>query len=603
MPEVPFPLGLEGEENLPHTRRSLQNCWNNLEGQIINRPGITSITTTGFIARGQFVWNGSLYQVVSENLIKITDTATGAFSVIGTITGSEVVETAIGFNTAVIVVKGATGAIYSVGKQDLLTSITSVASAAGIANFNYTGNILTTETTVEITGFTINTAYNVSAIVTNAEALISSTSISSVTDSGGIASFNHAGTSPIVGSEVTISGYIINTDYNTTGIVTVSGATSFEVSTISFGTDEAGGSYTALASFQINSVFFGTDEATGSFATLLVVISGNVNFVPCTDVAHINGRFVYIPFDGDPAFFSDVGAAGSVQATSFFDAEELPDLNNTVFNFRNDLYIGGTDSFQKFRNVTTSEIFGVIQGSRIDNGFIGALIEYNETFLFIGREKDQDFGIYAIGQGLAPKISNHEVDLILSTYSQAQLEAATGTRYKWRGYDIAVFTLPDDTLCFYGGNWHVADTEINGASETWDAGFLTQFEGEYFSAFEGKIGKLSTLNTDYGEAITRIIDIGFQAPDNDFFNCQSVDFGISQGAAADPGTVAIFMSKDNVLYGPGVYKDLGELGEYTSKLEWNDPGGLGTYDGFMGLRIYTRGDVNFKGDYLNANFG
>lgn len=453
MPQIPFPLGLEGEENLPHTRRSLKNCWNSLEGQVIKRPGIAPITTTGFVARGQFVWNGSLYQVVSQRLIKITNTTTGANTLIGTILGNEVVDVAIGFNTAVIVVKGATGAIYTLDKSDTL-----------------------------------------------------------------------------------------------------------------------------------------------------LTISGNSNFVPCTAVAHINGRFVYIPFDGDPAFFSDVGAAGTVQAASFFDAEELPDLNNTVFNFKNDLYIGGTDSIQKFRNVSDARVFASIQGSRIDNGFIGALIEYNETFLFIGREKDQDFGIYAIGQGLAPKISNHAVDLILSTYSQDQLQNALGSRYKWRGYDIAVITLPNDTLGFFGGNWHVLDTEINGISETWNAGFLTQFEGEYFSAFEGNIGKLTTINSDYGIAITRIIDIGFQSPENDFFSCQSIEFGISQGFSSDPGTVAIFMSQDNVDYGPPVYKDLGALGKYANKLEWNDPGGLGTYNGFMGARIYTRGDVDFSGDYLKANF-
>jgi len=258
MPRVPFPSGFKGEEELPRTSRSLQNCFNNLKGQILSRPGISQLNTTSKVARGQFVWNGALYQVVSETLIKITNTTTGAFTTIGTIAGSDVIETAIGFNTAVIVVKNASGAIYTLDKSDTI-----------------------------------------------------------------------------------------------------------------------------------------------------VLISGNANFVPCTSVAHINGRFVYIPFDGDPAFLSDVGAAGTVQVLSFFDAEELPDLNNSVFNFKNTLYIGGTDSFELFRDTGASpNPFARVAGARIINGFIGGLIEYNETFLFIGREKDQDFGIYAIGQGLAPKISN-----------------------------------------------------------------------------------------------------------------------------------------------------------------------------------------------------
>lgn len=421
---------------------------------MIIRPGITEITTTGKVARGQFVWNGALYQVVSEDLIKITNTDTGAFSVIGTISGNEIIETDVGFNEAVIVVKSATGAIFTLDDADALTDI-----------------------------------------------------------------------------------------------------------------------------------------------------SANSNFVPCTDVAFINGRFVYIPFDGDPAFFSDVGDAGTVQALSFFDAEELPDKNNSVFNFKNTLYIGGTDSFELFRDTGASpNPFARISGSRITNGYIGGLIEYNETFLFVGREKDQDFGIYAIGQGLAPKISNEAIDLVLSTYSQDELDAVIGGRFKWRGYDVAVFKFARDSFGYYAGNWFVTDTVFNGISQPWASGFITQFEGTYFTAFEDKIGRLDKVNTDYGERITRIIDTGFEQEDDDFFTCQSLELGISQGFNEEVGSVALFLSEDNVLYSEPIYRNLGALGQYAERLVWNEPGGLGTYDGFMGIRIFTTEDVDFASDHLIANF-
>lgn len=454
MPRIPFPEGVVGVENVPRTRRSLQNCFNNLDGKIISRPGITELSTTSRVARGQFVWNGALYQVTSTDLIKITNTATGAFSVIDTIAGTEVIETAIGFNEAVIVVKGVAGAIYTLDDSDVVTDI-----------------------------------------------------------------------------------------------------------------------------------------------------SGNANFVPCTDVAHIDGRFVYIPFDGDPAFFSDVGAAGTVQALSFFDAEELPDKNNSVFNFKNTLYIGGTDSFELFRDTGASpNPFQRISGARITNGYIGGLIEYNETFLFLGREKDQDFGIYAIGQGLAPKISNEAIDLILTTYDQDELAAATGGRIKWRGYDIATFRLARDSFGFYAGNWFILDTVFDGVSEPWGGGFITQFEGQYFTAFEDKIGVFARVNQDYGESITRIIDTAFEQEDNDFFSCQSIGLGISQGFNSAVGSVAIFLSRDNVTYGQPLYRNLGDIGEYATHLTWNEPGGMGAYDGFMGIRIYTTEDVEFSADHLIANF-
>ena len=464
------------------------------------------------------MWNGALYQVVSQSLIKITNTDTGAFSTIGTVAGTEIVETAVGFNTAVIVVKGSSGAIYTLDKSDVLATI-----------------------------------------------------------------------------------------------------------------------------------------------------SGNSNFVACTDVAHINGRFVYIPFDGDPAFFSDVGAAGTVQVLSFFDAEELPDLNNSVFNYKNTLYIGGTDSFELFRDTGASpnpfgrvsgapaffsdvgaagtvqvlsffdaeelpdlnnsvfnykntlyiggtdsfelfrdtgaspNPFGRVSGARITNGYIGGLIEYNETFLFIGREKDQDFGIYAIGQGTAPKLSNETIDLVLSTYSQAELAAAIGGRIKWRGYDIATFRLARDSFGFFAGNWFPLDTVIGGISKPWSGGFITQFEGSYYSAFEGKIGVFARVNTDYGSRITRIVDTAFEQEDNDRFSCQSIQLGISQGFSSTTGSVALFMSKDNVTYGQPLYRDLGAVGKYADHLEWNYAGGMGSYHGFMGVRIYTTEDVEFLANSLIAN--
>jgi len=194
--EVELPTGLEGTNELPFTRKALRNCFN-ANGRIIQRPGLTLIGTNSRVARGSFEWNGSLYAVASQDLIKITNVTTGAYSVIGTIAGTAKVVTAIGFNHAVIVVKG--GALYTLSTTDVLTDI-----------------------------------------------------------------------------------------------------------------------------------------------------SANANIVASNSVTHINGRFVYIPSDGSVAFFSDVGAAGTVQALSFFDAEQLPDKNNEVFEINNILYIGGTDSIQSY---------------------------------------------------------------------------------------------------------------------------------------------------------------------------------------------------------------------------------------------------------------
>ena len=455
MAKIDFPEGYEETENLPKSRQSLTNLFNNGRGELIARPGITELQRTLAKARGQFVWNNGLYQVISgdsfANLIKITNPATGSYSIIGTVAGTELIVTATGFVSAVIVVKG--GAIYTLSKDDVL-----------------------------------------------------------------------------------------------------------------------------------------------------VRIDTNPNFVPCSSVCHINGRFVYIPTNGDPAFFSDVGAAGTVQVNSFFDAEELPDLNRVCFNHRNTLHIGGTDSFELFRDTGADPVpFRRLEGARIDYGYVGGLLQYADTLTFIGREKDQAVGMYAINQGKADKISNSAIDLMLSGKSLVEMLNSVPARFKWRGYDIATITVGSDSFGFYQGQWFILSKITDGVEGKWTGGFINYYQGEYYSAFGDSIGKLSTVKTDRGDAIPRVIDIPVQQEDNDWFAIQSMSVGISQGFNdTDGGTVGLAVSRNNVEYGDFLYRDLGFLGEYSDHMEWNPPGGLGSYDGFMGVRIYTTQAVDFNANSLFA---
>lgn len=461
MPRLNLPLGLEGSRNLPRTRRDLVNCFNNGSDNILPRRGIEDISTSTGIARGQFVWNGSLYQVRSSNLVKVNEN-TGAETLIGTVEGTNVIHFAIGFNTATFIVQNATGKLYTLDKSDVLTDI-----------------------------------------------------------------------------------------------------------------------------------------------------SGNANILPCRDITHIDNRFVYIPFDGSPAFFSDVGAAGTVQALSFFDAEELPDENRATFNAKNTLVIMGTDSGQYYLNKGISPVpFVRIDRSRIPYGFIGGLLEYiDDQFLFIGREKDQDRGIYLIKQGSTAKISNERIDAILSTYTDDELSNAISGRFKMDGYDIATFTLSADSFAFFGGNWftlssfsstsmiHSGVIPHQDTLGPWLAGFITQFEGTYYTAQSTHFGKFAKINTDYGERIVRIIDTAFEQEDSNFFACQSMELVVSQGVNLELGSIAILMSRNNVQYGPAVFRELGEIGQYHNRLVWNPPGGLGMYEGFVGVRFYTADNVDFSIDY------
>ena len=438
---APFPLGLSGLRQLPQTRTALVNCWND-EGAIISRPGISLISETDLVARGQFRYNDTLYRVLTDKLVKVTNLTTGAYTEVGTIEGVGDIDHAIGFNHAVIIDKGGKG--YTLTPLDVLTEIT------------------------------------------------------------------------------------------------------------------------------------------------------DPDFTECVSVTHIDGRFVYIPANGDPAIFSDVGNGASIQATSFFDAEALPDKNTVCFDLRGTLFIGGTDSFELFRNTSAATVpFSRLQGGRIDYGYIGGLLYYADTYVFIGRARDQQIGIYAIAQGTAKKLSNAYIDEILSTYTMDDLADATAARFKWVGYDIATFRLKNHSFGFYMGEWFELSTFSDGEPDLWQAKFITYHDQDYYCAYSGKFGRISNAHTDYGLPVIRSMDIGLPGPDGLDFTAQSVEIQLSQGYDVS-GTVGLQVSRDNVNYSEPFYRNVGAAGVYNHKVEWSYPGGLGYFQGFMGLRISTTSAVNFS---------
>jgi len=98
------------------------------------------------------------------------------------------------------------------------------------------------------------------------------TTINSVTDSSGIARFNFTvGPTLFVNQQVDISNFVTQTNYNTTGIITATGAGFFEVSTIDFTADDATGDFssdsillfeTATALVDGDTILIDTDDGT-----------------------------------------------------------------------------------------------------------------------------------------------------------------------------------------------------------------------------------------------------------------------------------------------------------------------------------------------------
>jgi hypothetical protein len=335
----------------------------------------------------------------------------------------------------------------------------------------------------------------------------------------------------------------------------------------------------------------------------LVTMSGS--YKPSVDVTAINQRFVYIPSDGGPAFYTDVNIPSVIPALNFFDAELLPDRNTGDINLRNDLYIGGVNSFEVFRDTGDSDAtFLRVDGASVETGYVGGKAIYKDTFVFLGKDRGGSYSFHAMASGDAPKISDPAIDEILNfDYTQDELIDVTSQRFTWSGVDMVSFRLARHSFLFYGSGWSYIQTGIDASDEVapWDVNHLAFSYGRYItgSATTARIGKLEDITTEFGERIERQINTFIKAERNTYFTIDNFFLGAITGTKLVEGTIGLQVSRDSLTYGPQVFRSLGKLGKHQQQVAWH--GGAGVFESFCGVRIRTTADVNFSLDGLLFN--
>lgn len=165
-------------------------------------------------------------------------------------------------------------------------------------------------------------------------------------------------------------------------------------------------------------------------------------------------------------------------------------------------------------------------------------------------------------------------------------------RGEWSGVEFVTFVLANDSFAYVEGKWVVFKTTVAGVDLPWRGGYMTEFGGEFFCAYNNEIGKLARINTDYGEIFRRKLGVPFQHPDNADFTMGALKIVSPQGFDSD-GSIGLRLSDDNVLFGITLYESAAPTGQYANALEWNYPGGLGYYWGFAGVELVCDTDMYF----------
>jgi hypothetical protein len=345
------------------------------------------------------------------------------------------------------------------------------------------------------------------------------------------------------------------------------------------------------------------------------------NYLPSVDVDYMDGRYIFIPADGSPAFFSDPFDPFTIDPLAFFDAETQPDLNTGILNFKQRLYIMGEETIEVFRStgqpVTPQNPvpYRRIDGASIWTGLVSGHTLFGPSFAFLGKDKDNNYGFFLMGSGNAQRISNPAVDELINTfYTVDQLRECTAHRLQWKNQDVAIFRLPFHTLGFNGTGWSfirsIATFEdkqfLVEDFKTWRANYITHCYGEYFvgDVTTDDVGILSEIATDYGDDVSFGFDTFFKAPKESYFTAKSlnIDGLTGQVAEGEPErTIGLAISDDGYTYGPFFFSGLGETGDYRKEIFWEFPGGLGTYSDFMGIRIRTTAPVEISAEGLDVS--
>lgn len=325
------------------------------------------------------------------------------------------------------------------------------------------------------------------------------------------------------------------------------------------------------------------------------------------DVTWIDGRFVWTPTNGDPLIYSEVNDAGNIDALSFFDAEASPDFNLATVNIQNDLFVLGSNSIERFRHIGTPEApFLRVNNSIISVGYVGGLVESKDSFLFLGRDKDGGYAFFTYTSGQVIKVSSAAVteDLNLN-YTDTELEACTGQRFNWGGHDCYVFTLSDkDYLFNVETGWSYIMSGTSFGSGLWGFGSAQRYLGTWYVQADDGLYALTTGDNDIGrggdnnndpenfttDSFIRGVQIAIVEPLESVFVPSSIE--VAMEMTTTDSDVDLSVSDDGITWSSNITEATGT--ETTNRLIFQDLGGLGSYDAYMGVRISSTSNVSFN---------
>lgn len=307
-------------------------------------------------------------------------------------------------------------------------------------------------------------------------------------------------------------------------------------------------------------------------------------------VVFIDGFFA-ITTDSKKFIVSALNDGLSYNALDFGTAESDPDDIVAPIVFKNQLFIGGSQTLEAFQNIGGADFPFQRTGLFISKGIFApfSIINSDDTFMFIGGDENESPAIWAFAGNTVQKVSTTAIDSILQDLTAAELDQVFAYSYAQKGAYITAFTLPSTTLEFNSitQRWNESKSFIDGENQRCRINSLVTVYGRVVvgDSVDGRIGELDPdVFTEYGEPIfRRIATQPFQNNMQSMFVPKlelTIESGVGNDDVEDPK-----MRMDRSTDGGKTFVDsrtrsMGKKGEFDRRVIWRRLGRASRFEIF-----------------------
>lgn len=310
------------------------------------------------------------------------------------------------------------------------------------------------------------------------------------------------------------------------------------------------------------------------------VYSGGTTSVPAdlpqvSDVAFIDGYFVWTIFDSDQAIYSGLYDGTSYDLLDIFTAEGSPDGLRGLVNNHRELLMAGTDTLEVFYNAGGLDNVFERQGNAfIERGCLArdTLQKIDNSVMFLGDDKI----VYRLDGYTPIRISTHAIEYRLRNAD----ETASAFTYTQEGHKFYALTAGEGTFVYdvATGAWHERKSwqlnayRVGFSEDAWNQTIM----GDRYS---GRLYRPSLdLEDEAGELIDMRITLPTLVASRSLVTLYAFEVycetGIGTPSTPDPKIMMRYSDNGGRTWSNELMRSLGAVGDYRHRAIWR---GLGQF--------------------------